>query len=436
LKVRNLSLGMLVVCLCGCGGRAAEQHGSTATGAAGTKGSAGATGTGGASWDAGVDQKPCAFRGFAPPVSYETANEPLAILALDRTGNGHLDLVVSERGYGVYSTELMLNARNGAFSLAAVVDSATDIENLVAADFNGDGKLDLAKQVNGTLGLDFGTQAGLFATEWVWSPTPQASGYLAVGDFNQDGQPDLAFAGHDNGEIYGGLPEPIQTHIGLNLLFNAGDGAFAAPTVFAEPNSVENLATGDFDGDGRTDLVGITGLGGGSFGVFYDQGGELAGEVSTVVNPDREVHGLAIADFNGDGKDDLATTTILQPNSSNQAIVLDVFRGSTGGFDGPVSYPVANAPSVNQLVTGDFNGDREPDLAMVIGSSINSPPIQVVVFPNLGDGTFGAPVTYTVGGHDTQFAMALAAGDFNGDGVTDIAVATTLSVNVLLSMCD
>jgi hypothetical protein len=103
-----------------------------------------------------------------------------------------------------------------------------------------------------------------------------------------------------------------------------------------------------------------------------------------------------------------------------------------------VSYPIANLPSVDQLVASDFNGDRKPDLAMVIGSGIAGAPIAptVVVLPNLGDGTFGAPVTYTVGGRDAQFAMALTAADFNGDGVTDIAVATTLAVNVLLSMCE
>jgi hypothetical protein len=292
--------------------------------------------------------------------------------------------------------------------------------------------------VNGTLGLDFGTQAGLFAAEWVSSPKPQARGYLAVGDFNQDGQPDLAFAGHNDGLIYGGLPEAVQTDIALNLLFNAGDGTFAAPTVFAEPNPVESLATGDFDGDGRLDLVGITGAANGSFGVLYDQGGALAAEVSTVVNPDGELRGPGVADFNSDGKDHLATTTMLQPNTSNQVIVLEVFRGTTAGFDGPVSYPIAHLPTVDQLVTGDFNGDHKPDLAMVIGSGITGAPIAptVVVLPNLGDGTFGAPVTYAVGGRDAQFAMALTAGDFNGDGVTDIAVATTLAVNVLLSMCE
>jgi hypothetical protein len=89
-KVRNLSSVMLVVSLFGCGGRAAEQHGAAAMGAAGAKGGAGAAGTGEANLDAGAGQKPSAFRGFAPAVNYETANEPLFILALDRTRNAHL----------------------------------------------------------------------------------------------------------------------------------------------------------------------------------------------------------------------------------------------------------------------------------------------------------------------------------------------------------
>ena len=69
--------------------------------------------------------------------------------------------------------------------------------------------------------------------------------------------------------------------------------------------------------------------------------------------------------------------------------------------------------------------------------------VEVAVFENLGDGSFAARVTYTVGGADLEYAMAIAAGDFNGDGVTDIAVTTMgeaspypVAVNVLLSNCE
>jgi hypothetical protein len=100
---------------------------------------------------------------------------------------------------------------------------------------------------------------------------------------------------------------------------------------------------------------------------------------------------------------------------------------------------------VYRLVTGDFNGDALPDIAMVIGQSPLGAlldPIPIEVFQNRGDGTFADPVTYGVSGAGSAQATDVAAGDFNGDGVTDIAVATNAeaapylaAVGVLLSRC-
>jgi hypothetical protein len=153
-------------------------------------------------------------------------------------------------------------------------------------------------------------------------------------------------------------------------------------------------------------------------------------------------YGLGIADFNGDGKDDVATTTILNVNTTSQAGVLEVFSGAASrSFDPPVIYTIANIPSLYQVVTGDFNGDGKPDLAMLIGTDLSGAliePTPVAVFENQGDGTFTAPVSYVVGGA-SGYATAIAASDFNGDGVTDIAVtmdddeSPVWSVSVLLS---
>jgi len=70
-----------------------------------------------------------------------------------------------------------------------------------------------------------------------------------------------------------------------------------------------------------------------------------------------------VADFfNGDGKDDVATTTILNPNQSTESIVLEVFTGAGNDtFNGPAMYGIVDVPSVYQVVTGDFNGDGKPD---------------------------------------------------------------------------
>jgi hypothetical protein len=420
---------------------------------------------GDAATDARADTRHCTFEGFAPAVSYATTNEPWSIVALDRTGNGRLDLIVTERGPNGRTSELLANAGNGTFVLSAWYGSSSNnVGSLVAADLNGDGKIDLASESdgfdgidvstgNGVLGIDFGAGNGTFASQLVTYPAPQNYGELAVGDFNGDGHPDLAFSGYDyimsggfitpDGRV--ATPGPEQANFALNVFFNTGDGTFRAPVTYASPDWFQGVAVGDFDGDGHLDIAGNTGAG---FGVYFNAGdGTFRSEVTYVVNTDWGASGLAVADFNGDGIADVATTTVLNPNAANEAIVLEVFTGAGDGtFNGPVSDPITSIPTVDQIVSGDFNGDGKADLAMVIGHNSQGgliEPVPVVVFENLGDGTFGAPVTYGVGGDSMQYGTAIAVGDFNGDGVTDIAVTTSseespypVAVNVLLSKCE
>jgi hypothetical protein len=416
--------------------------------------------------DAGIDTRHCTFKGFAPAVRYATADEPLSIVAVDLTGDGHLDLIVGERSASGATSELLANTGNGTFVLSASYGaSGNNVSNMVAADFNGDGKLDLASESNGAngidlmtndgvLGIDFGTGGGRFASQLDRYVTPETTGYLTVGDFNGDGHPDIAFSGHnyvvEGGGIDGGigLPAPEPADFALAVFLNAGAGTFARPSTYADPGSFQNIANGDFDGDGHLDIVGLTYTTPSGFGVFFNAGdGTFRKEVNVVASAGWIDYGLGVADFDGDGKDDVATTTTLNPNSPTEANVLEVFTGAAnGGFNGPVNYPIATTPTVYQIVTGDFNGDGKSDLAMVIGHNSQGALIEpqpVTVFENRGDGTFGAPVTYTVGGKDLEGATAIAAGDFNGDGVTDIAVTTSseqspypVAVNVLLSTCE
>ena len=406
------------------------------------------------------DARRCTFQGFAPAVVYPTANEPLSILAVDRTHDGHLDLVVGEESSGNASSELFINAGNGTFTASSTYGaSGNNVMTMVVADFNGDGRLDLASHSNaginadltdhttGRLGIDFGTGGGLFASQLITYATPQTDGFIAAGDFDGDGHPDLAFAGNNMETKFGGLPAPEPTDYALNVFLNAGDGTFGAPVVYANPNWLQfaNIATGDFNGDGHVDIAELTSTTttDGGVTVYFNQGdGSFASPVALVANSTWSTYGIAVADFNGDGIDDVATTTVMNVNEANEATVIDVFLGaSNGSFIGPVSSSMAMTPVANTIVTGDFNGDGLPDVAMLpLG---NMPPLAVSVFPNRGDGTFAAPVTYGVGGEQSEWATGIAAGDFNGDGVTDLAVTmsgestpTPLAMNVLLSICE
>jgi len=434
-----------------CGGSLSNK--ATEGGDAGTKDAT-------ASPSEGGPPPPCAFTGFAPAAAYSTANEPLSVIAIDPTRSGHLDLVVGGRSASGPTSELFVNDGHGAFTASPYGASGNNVANMVAADFNGDGRVDLASQSNGSefmdvgtdggaIGIDLGTATGSFGPQLVTYPTQRTTGHLPAGDFNGDGRPDLAFAGFDYIESGGpGLPAPEPANLLLDVYLNAGDGTFGAPVAYANPDWFQSIATGDFDGDGHLDIAELTSVSEGGFDVFFNAGdGTFRSKVTVVASTGWIAYGLGVADFNGDGKDDVATTTILNPNQQDEAYVLEVFTGAGNGtFDGPAIYPIVDVPSVYQVVPGDFNGDGKPDLAMIIGNSSTTgflEPTPVSVFENRGDGTFAAPVTYTVGGQPFEYPTAIAAGDFNGDGVTDIAVTTSgeespypLAVNVLLSQCE
>ncbi|MBN2577115.1 MAG: VCBS repeat-containing protein [Deltaproteobacteria bacterium] len=302
--------------------------------------------------------------------------------------------------------------------------------NLVAADFNGDGLMDLASQSNGAQGIDlnigdgvlafdFGTAPSQFAAQPVTLASPQTTGFLTVGDFDGDGRPDLAFAGYnyrqmgrfvtDGGGI--ALPAPVPTDFALNVYRNAGLGNFAAPASYPNPTFLKDLVTGDFDGDGHLDIAELASTGACLLGVFYNRrDGESADEATFGPDPDWGGFGLGVADFDGDRVDDLATVTILRPNTSDQAIV------------------------------------SKPDIALALspaGRGGASPPVPVAVYANQGDGTLAAPTLYHLHGTSEPLTNAIVAGDFNGDGASDIAVATTgrfspypAAVHVLLSQCE
>ena len=468
-QMRPAFYAVLVLSLSACG-RGALLSGSRQPSGRSSGGSDGGQSTGGdagSKTDTRIGKPSCTFKGFANPAAYTPSNSPRALVTTDLTGDGRLDLVIVESHNNVPSLELLTNTGNGAFSLSALpVAIKPNSGTLVAADFNGDGIVDLASQSNsadgidlatddGVLAFDFGTGHGTLASQSVTLATPQTSGRLAVGDFDGDGRPDLAFAGYDYLMMGGfvtdaggiALPGPEPANYALNVFRNTGQGSFAAPVSYANPAWFKDLVTGDFDGDGHLDIAELASTTASMFGVFYNAGdGTFRDEATFGSSPDRGGAGLGVADFNGDGIDDLATTTILRPNASDEAIVIEVFTGARDRSFAMATTEITSVPDVYQVATGDFNGDGKPDVALVLqpaGRGGSAPPVPVAVFENQGDGTFAAPVIYNLSGASELLTDAITAGDFNGDGVTDIAVATTgrfspypVAVHVLLSQCE
>jgi hypothetical protein len=191
--------------------------------------------------------------------------------------------------------------------------------------------------------------------------------------------------------------------------------AFLSPAVYPTISSNLDFAAGDFNSDGIPDFA-VVGMGGGgnTLGVLLSQpDGTFQSGGTYATGPTSNA--VAVGDFNGDGKADLAVTR------SNGTVEILLGNGD-GTFQIQGDYPVGVNP-VTLVTTGDFTGDGLSDLA-VLSQSQQS----VTVLLSNGDGSFGPGVTYVVG----KQPMSVAAADLNGTGIADLAVANTGSGTVSL----
>lgn len=239
---------------------------------------------------------------------------------------------------------------------------------------------------------------------------------LISGDFIGNGRQDLAFPV----EIGGTTPASD-----LEVLLANGDGTFAPP-LFEMPlpnlNGISVFAGGDFTGNGRLDLVGnaYAGLGGdcaSTIYVFLNNGdGTFSMAPGSPVTVGPCPIGIAVGDFNRDGKLDLAVADlgdISTPNSGSVSILLGNGNGTfTAVPGGPATTGLLNPSGI---VAGDFNGNGILDLVV---NNINGWSVNVLL--GNGDGTFqsapGSPFTAAA-----SYQYGLVTGDFNGDGKLDLA---------------
>jgi uncharacterized protein (TIGR03437 family) len=343
--------------------------------------------------------------------------KPASVVAGDFNGDGKPDLAVSS--YSPNSVSVLLNKGDGTFQAPLALDAGRTFLCLAVGDFNGDGKLDLAavalftSNVSVLLGKGDGTFQPPLNFPVGQDPIALVSddAFIAVGDLNGDGKPDL---------IVGN-----QSANTVAVLLGNGDGSFKAAISFAVAGTPQSLAVGDFNGDGKLDLAVATGE---SFGVFPLPGkdgvsvllGKGDGSFQPAVNFAAGMYpvSLVVSDFNGDGKSDLAVANY----DSNDVSVL-LGKGD-GTFQPAVSVAVGENPT--SIRPGDFNGDGKPDLAVANYGSSNN----ISVLLSRGDGAFQPALNLTSGGCCVLNTDSIAVGDFNGDGKLDLALANSFAQNL------
>ena len=362
---------------------------------------AGVTGTWQPSQSSVVTQtvNPVATFGFTGPTSYVTGGMPQCVVAADFNNDGKMDLAVGK--LSDQSVTVMLGNGDGSFqTMSQALQQYSSV--LAVGDFNGDGKPDLFIAGNAFQVL-LGNGDGTFRNGGYPYNPATASTSIAVADFNGDGKTDVVVALYDTRIL---------------LLLGNGDGTFRNPdTYYLNRSTPTSVAVGDFNGDGKPDLaVGGTSN---SVSIFLGTGdGRLQGLMAYGVA--NRVNALITGDFNGDGKADLAAA--LSGNSNNLAVLLG---NGDGTFQGAVSYAGGLGPTA--VTAGDFNGDGKPDLA--VANTTGHPDVDVMLLGN-GDGTFQPALMYSVG----TGGYSIVAADFNGDGRADLATANYVSndVSILL----
>ncbi len=350
---------------------------------------------------------------FAPGPKTSSRAEDV-LLAADLNGDGLPDLVLADMavalntGGGAFGTAHWYQTKTGDFAVAGNFrhGSLPDLfvngqyyQNtgnghfrappefpagctqcaLAAGDFNQDGNLDVAvAERNDILFLE-GNGEGKFIGVRSSPITPPVTNVysLAAADFTGDGKLDLAVGAQQSGT-------------GIVLIFPGdGKGAFSSPSVaFSGGSSVYTATAADFNGDGQTDLLVLT------RSAIVVRCQTSTGVFITTEQFIGDFRSVTVADFNRDGIPDFASES-------------DVYLGNG---DGTFRHSYTLADEWTEVETGDFNGDGIPDLVTFSGLDL-----ALSYWPGLGDGTFGLPLAVS---DDNLEIVAVA--DLNQDGISDI----------------
>jgi hypothetical protein len=387
---------------------------------------------------------------FATQVTFPVGTNPQSVAVADFNGDGRTDLVVTNSGTAASpgaTVSVLLNttvpgATTPSFATQETFTVGANPQSVAVADFNGDGLPDLVVTNSGTAASPGntvsvllnktapGASTALFATQVTFTvgTNPQS---VAVADFNGDGQPDLVVTNS------GTAASPGNT---VSVLLNttnpgANTPSFATQVTFPVGTNPQSAAVADFNGDGLPDLV-VT-----NSGTATSPGNTVSVLLNTTVpganTPSFSIQqpfgvgagpfGIAVADFNGDHKPDLATTNANQNTVSVLLNSVPRINPSRNGLSLTLqkTFDVGNNPQ--SVAVADFNRDGQPDVVVATAPHNSNGPTNSngAVRVLLNTTVFGAATPSFAGQQSFPVGVnpqSVAVADFNGDGLPDLVV--------------
>jgi hypothetical protein len=333
-------------------------------------------------------------------------------VAADFNGDGRQDLA----GSAATAAAVLLNNGSGGFAARAEFPVAGNMQDLAPGDFDGDGHVDLAVTINSP---QIGVSVLAGNGDGTFDPAvnlPNASGSdspsIVATDLDADARIDLVIA-----HSIACYVAPCVTTESMSVLMGNGDGTFQPAREVQVGRGMARIAVGDFDRDGIKDLA----IAGDSSRVYRLRGlgdGTFVQQPTITLTADTfGVDGtdVDVADFNGDAIQDLVV--VIGLNGSRTAVLIG---NGDGSFRAPLILTDANLSIPAQAAVADYNGDAFQDLAVGVADGSFG---LMKMYNGNGDGTFQAPLQMLVPPDKSSIGtVGLVTASLNGDAKPDLAL--------------
>ena len=359
-----------------------------------------------------------------PNVDFLSGASPQGVVLADFDGDGKTDMAISNSGTNTISifhnTSTSGSITSGSFAVAATFVGVNPPRLMAVGDIDGDGKLDLVV-ANGFSPVGSVSVFRNTSVSGTINFAPHADfnvgndpWNVAIGDIDGDGKPDIAAVNSLGGNVSV-----------LHNLSTSGSVNFGAAVNFATGTTPQGVVIADLDGDGKNDMA-VANTGSSNVSVFLNtstygiiNSGTFAGAVPFTAAAGSNY--VAVADIDGDDKLDLAVA-----NSTPGSVSVLRNNSSVGSLAFIAHVDFTAVTAANSIGIGDFDGDGKPDLAIGSGSTTVTILRNTATSGVINAGSFAAHADYKSAGTSVNIAV----GDLDGDGLADIAVANFNTGNV------